>query len=52
MYELGELCPICGSKLNEEHKKNLKAESDDEIKKLNSRSKILSHVHLKGKEKL
>ena len=52
VYELGELCPICGSKLNEEHKKNLKAESDDEIKKLNSRSKILSQVHLKGKEKL
>jgi ATPase involved in DNA repair len=52
VYELGELCPICGSNLNEEHKKNLKAESDDEIKKLNSRSKILSQVHLKGKEKL
>ncbi|WP_424355657.1 AAA family ATPase [Methanobacterium sp. MBAC-LM] len=49
---LGELCPICGSVLNEEHKKNLKAESDEKIKKMNSRSKILSHVELKGKKQL
>lgn len=49
---LGDLCPICGSTLNEEHKKNLKTESDDKIKKINSRSQILSHVEFKGKEKL
>lgn len=49
---LGELCPICGSVLNEEHKKNLKNESDEKIKKMNSRSKILSHVELKGKKQL
>lgn len=49
---LGDLCPICGSTLDEEHKKNLKAESDDKIKKINSKSKILSQVQLKGKEKL
>ena len=49
---LGDLCPICGSVLNEEHKKNLKAESDEKIKKMNSRSKILSQVELKGKKQL
>ncbi len=49
---LGDLCPICGSILNEEHKKNLKDESNEKINKINSRSKILSHVELKGKKQL
>ncbi|OEC86719.1 MULTISPECIES: AAA family ATPase [Methanobacterium] len=49
---LGDLCPICGSTLNEEHKKNLKAESDEKIRKINSESKILSQVELKGKKQL
>lgn len=49
---LGDLCPICGSTLNEEHKKKLKVESDDKIKKLNSTSKVLSQVQSKGKEQL
>lgn len=49
---LGDLCPICGSTLNEEHKKNLRAESDERIRKINSESKILSQVELKGKKQL
>jgi DNA repair protein SbcC/Rad50 len=49
---LGDLCPICGSILNEEHKQNLKAESDEKIRKINSESKVLGQVQLKGKEKL
>ncbi|HML04156.1 MAG TPA: SMC family ATPase [Methanobacterium sp.] len=49
---LGDLCPICGSTLDEEHKKTLKAESDDRIRKINSDSLILNQVEIKGKEKL
>ena len=49
---LGDLCPICGSTLNEEHKKNLRAESDEKIRKINSESKILGQVQLKGQQKL
>lgn len=49
---LGDLCPICGSILNEEHKKNLEMESEEKIRKINSESKVLGHVQLKGKEKL
>lgn len=49
---LGDLCPICGSKLNEEHKKNLEMESEEKVRRINSESKVLSHVQLKGKEKL
>lgn len=49
---LGDLCPICGSTLDAEHKKNLKAESDEKIRKINSESMILNQVDLKGKEKL
>ena len=49
---LGDLCPICGSILNEEHKKNLKNESDERIRKINSESKVLGQVQLKGKGKL
>lgn len=49
---LGDLCPICGSTLNEEHKKTLKAESDEKIRKINSESMVLNQVELKGKEKL
>lgn len=49
---LGDLCPICGSKLDEEHKKNLKTESDDKIRKINSESKVLNQVASKGKDKL
>ena len=49
---LGDLCPICGSTLNEEHKKSLKTESDEKIRKINSESQVLNQVELKGKEKL
>ncbi len=49
---LGDLCPICGSILNDEHKKNLESESEEEIRKINSSSKVLGQVQLKGKEKL
>ena len=49
---LGDLCPICGSILNDEHKKNLKTESDEKIRKINSESTILGQVQLKGEEKL
>ena len=34
---LGDLCPICGSKLNEEHKKNLKTERETIISSLNKK---------------
>lgn len=49
---LGDLCPICGSTLDEEHKRTLKAESDEKIRKINSESMVLNQVDLKGKEKL
>lgn len=49
---LGDLCPICGSTLNEEHKKNLKTESDEKIRKINSESNMWNQVQLKGKDKL
>ncbi|MBI5680901.1 MAG: SMC family ATPase [Methanobacterium sp.] len=49
---LGDLCPICGSTLNEEHKKNLKTESDTSIRKIDSENRMLSHVEEKGKEEL
>jgi len=49
---LGDLCPICGSTLNDEHKKNLKTESEEKISKINSEAQVLSQVQLKGKEKL
>ncbi|MGB9937149.1 MAG: AAA family ATPase [Methanobacterium sp.] len=49
---LGELCPICGSILNEEHKNNLRAESDEKIRKITSEALVLNQVELKGKEKL
>ncbi len=49
---LGDLCPICGSTLDEEHKKTLKIESDEKIRKINSDATILNQVELKGKEKL
>jgi len=49
---LGDLCPICGSTLNDEHKKNLKTESGQKISKINSEAHVLSQVQLKGKEKL
>ncbi len=49
---LGDLCPICGSKLDYKHKKNLESESEDKIRKINSESQVLNQVVLKGKEKL
>ena len=49
---LGDLCPICGSALNEEHKKSLKAESDEKIRKINSEAQVLNQVEFKGKEEL
>ncbi len=49
---LGDLCPICGSLLNDEHKKNLKGEGEERIRKIDSESQVLGQVQLKGQEKL
>ncbi|HTX61835.1 MAG TPA: hypothetical protein VMC48_05955, partial [Methanobacterium sp.] len=45
---LGEKCPICGSVLDEPHKKNLKVEREKEIRKYNSEIKVLNEVKTKG----
>lgn len=49
---LGELCPICGSLLDDEHKKNLKTEREREIRKLNAEYKVLKEVKNKGEKEL
>ncbi|MGZ7109217.1 MAG: hypothetical protein ACXVHW_09630, partial [Methanobacterium sp.] len=49
---LGDLCPICGSSLNDEHKANLRNESEEKIRKIDSESKVLGQVQLKGQDKL
>ncbi len=49
---LGDLCPICGSSLDEKHKKELKNEREHEFKRLNSESKILDEVKIKGEKEL
>lgn len=49
---LGDLCPICGSALNDEHKEKLKEESEEKIRKINSESGVLVQVQLKGQNKL
>jgi exonuclease SbcC len=49
---LGDLCPICGSSLDEEHKKELKNEREKEFKRLNSESKVLLDVKIKGEKEL
>jgi len=48
--DLGETCPICGSVLDEEHKKDLKQEREEEIQKLNSKINELNQVKSKGDE--
>lgn len=45
---LGDSCPICGSVLDYEHKKNLKNERENEIKKLNAEIRVLDEVKSKG----
>lgn len=45
---LGDLCPICGSELDDEHKRNLKNEREREIRKLNAEIKVLNDVKSKG----
>lgn len=49
---LGDLCPICGSLLDDEHKKNLKNERTSEIRKINSEIEVLNQVKLKGNQEL
>ncbi|MCE5214871.1 MAG: SMC family ATPase [Methanobacterium sp.] len=49
---LGDLCPICGSLLDEEHKKNLKKERKKEFKRLNSELTVLTDVKNKGEKEL
>ena len=49
---LGDLCPICGSSLDEGHKKDLKNEREQEIKRLNAESKVLVEVKIKGENEL
>jgi DNA repair protein SbcC/Rad50 len=45
---LGDLCPICGSKLDEDHKQDLKNERKREFKRLNAESTVLMDVKFKG----
>lgn len=49
---LGELCPICGSSLDDAHKKDLKQERDKEIRKFNSEINILNEVKSKGEKEI
>ena len=46
--ELGEKCPICGSQLDDEHKKDLKNEREREIRRLKSEINVLNQVKEKG----
>lgn len=48
LNDLGGECPICGSILDDEHKKNLKSEREKEIRRYNSEIKILNQVKSKG----
>jgi exonuclease SbcC len=49
---LGDSCPICGSKLDEKHKKNLKNERKTEIKRIDSEIKVIIEVKNRGTEEL
>jgi exonuclease SbcC len=49
---LGDLCPICGTELDNEHKENLKSERKKEIKGINSEIKIIEEVRIRGNEEL
>jgi exonuclease SbcC len=49
---LGESCPICGSVLDEDHKKNLKKEREQEMRRCTSEIKILKEVRSKGEQKV
>ncbi|MDD1774631.1 MAG: SMC family ATPase [Methanobacterium sp.] len=49
---LGESCPICGSVLDEDHKKNLKKEREQEMRRGTSEIKILKEVRSKGEQKV
>lgn len=49
---LGEICPICGSALDDAHKKDLKEEREKEIRKLNSEINILNQVKPKAENQI
>lgn len=49
---LGDICPICGSLLDEKHKKNLKQEREKEIRRSNSEITILKEVEKKGNHEI
>jgi DNA repair protein SbcC/Rad50 len=49
---LGESCPICGSVLDEDHKKNLKKEREQEMRRCTSEIKILTEVRSKGDQEV
>jgi DNA repair protein SbcC/Rad50 len=49
---IGDLCPICDSVLDDEHKSNLKNERKEMIGKINSEIHILKDVESKGKDEL
>jgi DNA repair protein SbcC/Rad50 len=49
---IGDLCPICDSVLDDEHKRNLKNERVEKIGKIESRIQILKEVETKGNEEL
>lgn len=50
--DLGEQCPICGSPLDDAHKKDLKEERAREVRKITSEMKILNEVKLKGQKQV
>jgi len=49
---IGDLCPICDSVLDDEHKRNLKNERKEMIGKIDSEIHILKDVESKGKDEL
>lgn len=49
---LGDLCPICGSVLDEAHKKGLKQEREKEIRRFNSQIQVLIDVQSKGDQEI
>jgi DNA repair protein SbcC/Rad50 len=49
---IGDLCPICDSILDDEHKRNLMNERVEKIGKIESKIQILKEVETKGNEEL
>jgi len=47
LEELGDFCPVCGSPLDDKHKKNIKNEGNKEINKLELEIQKLTEIELK-----